>query len=64
MEKANANRVGDILYIEAPKKKFVPGYVYYLLDYFKCNFVCFGTSSKMYKKENLKGKDDWKDVQM
>lgn len=62
MEKTNANKIGDTLYIEAPRKKFVPAYVYYLLEHFKCNGVCFGSSKKIYKKENLKGKNDWKDV--
>ena len=62
MEKTNADKVGDILYITAPRSKFIPAYVYYLLEHFKCNGVCFGLSKKIYKKENLKGKNDWKDV--
>lgn len=62
MEKTNASRVGDILYIEAPKKKFIPSYVYYLLEYYECNKVCFGASSHMFKKEHLKGMNDWKEV--
>lgn len=62
MEKTNADKVGDTLYIKAPRSKFIPAYVYYLLEHFKCNVVCFGLSKKIYKKENLKGKNDWKDV--
>lgn len=62
MEKTNADKVGDILYIRAPRSKFIPAYIYYLLEHFKCNGVCFGLSKKIYKKENLKGKNDWKDV--
>lgn len=62
MEKTNADKVGDILYIKAPRSKFIPAYAYYLLEHFKCNGVCFGLSKKIYKKENLKGKNDWKDV--
>ena len=62
MEKTNADKVGDILYIKAPRSKFIPAYVYYLLEHFKCNGVCFGLSKKIYKKENLKDKNDWKDV--
>ena len=62
MEKTNASKVGDTLYIEEPRSKFIPAYVYYLLEHFKCNGVCFGLSKKIYKKENLKDKNDWKDV--
>jgi len=62
MEKTNASKVGDTLYIAAPRSKFIPAYVFYLLEHFKCNGVCFGLSKKIYKKENLKGKNDWKDV--
>lgn len=65
MEKENKVEcllLGDHLYIEAPKSKFVPGYVYYLLESKKCNKVTFGTSKKIYKKEDLKGKKDWKEV--
>lgn len=62
MEKTNASKIGDTLYIAAPKSKFIPSYVYYLLEHFKCNGVCFGTSKKIYKKESLKSKDDWKEV--
>jgi hypothetical protein len=62
MEKTNTSKIGDTLYIEAPRSKFVPAYVFYLLEYFKCSEVCFGYSKKIYKKENLKGKSTWKDV--
>ena len=62
MEKTNADKVGDTLYIKAPRSKFIPAYVYYLLEHLECNGVCFGLSKKIYKKENLKGKNDWKDV--
>ena len=58
----NAAIIGDILYIEAPKNKFIPAYVYYLLESKQCNKIVFKNSSKMYKKEDLKGKEDWKDV--
>lgn len=54
--------IGDILYIEAPKNKFIPAYVYYLLESKDCNKIVFKNSSKMYKKEDLKGKEDWNDV--
>jgi hypothetical protein len=58
----NAAIIGDILYIEVPKNKFIPAYVYYLLESKQCNKIVFKNSSKMYKKEDLKGKEDWKDV--
>ena len=62
MKKTNASKVGDTLYIKEPRSKFIRAYVYYLLEHFKCNGVCFGLSKKIYKKENLKDKNDWKDV--
>lgn len=61
METCNATILGDILYIDAPKKKFLPSYVYYLLQSKKCTKVCFG-ARKVYYIENLKGKENWKDV--
>lgn len=54
--------IGDILYVEAPKNKFIPAYVYYLLESKQCNKIVFKNSSKMYNKNDLKGKEDWKDV--
>lgn len=62
MEKTSAIKEGNTLYISAPRNKFIPSYVYYILEYFECNCVVFGTSSKRYKKENLKGCDDWDEV--
>lgn len=58
----NAAIIGDILYIEVPKNKFIPAYVYYLLESKQCTKIVFKNSSRMYKKEDLKGKEDWKDV--
>lgn len=50
------------LHIENPRSKFIPKYVYYLLEQYDCATVSFNRSSKEYKKEQLKGKEDWKDV--
>ena len=57
-----ATRVGDILYIEAPKKLFLPAYVYYLLQSKGCTKACFNASKTTYKLEHLKGEEDWKNV--
>ena len=57
-----ATRVGDILYIDAPKKLFLPTYVYYLLQSKGCTKVCFNASKTIYKLEHLKGEEDWKNV--
>lgn len=57
-----AEKVDDILYIHSPKKAFLPSYVYYVLEYYKCNKVCFNNSRTLYKKESLKDKEDWKGI--
>lgn len=62
MEKANAFKIAGTLYIDAPKKKFLPSYVYYLLMAKDCDGVCFKASKHIYKREHLKGLDDWKEV--
>lgn len=62
MEKANASKIGTILYIDAPKSKFVPAYVYYMLEAYECDGVCFGNSKHIYKQKYLKSADTWKEV--
>lgn len=57
-----AEKIDDILYIYSPKKLFLPSYVYYMLEYYKCNKVCFNNSRTLYKKESLKDKEDWKEI--
>ena len=61
-DKVLATKMGDILYLDEGKTKFIPSYLYYLLEYHGCNKVGFKTSSKLFSKEQLKGKDNWKDV--
>lgn len=61
-EKINAIKIDNILYLEVNKKKVLPAYAYYLLEYHGCTRLCFEGSRKLYKKEDLKGKEDWKDV--
>lgn len=58
----SATIVGDILYIDAPKKLFLPSYVYYLLQSKGCTRVCFNASKTIYKLEHLQGEEDWKNV--
>ena len=62
METTNATKVGEVLYIQAPKKKFLPAYVYYLLEYHECKGVCFGNSKHIYKQKDLKTAKDWDEV--
>lgn len=62
MEKTEAKKEGDTLYISAPRSKFIPSYVYYMLEHFQCEYVCFGLSNKRYPKHTLKGCDTWKEV--
>lgn len=50
------------MHVNAPKSKFVPAYVYYLLEAHSCKTVSFNTSLATYKIEDLKGKENWKDV--
>lgn len=61
-QKVPATLIGDILYIEAEKSKFLPAYVYYLLEYWDRKKVCFKNSSSIYHKDDLKSKQDWKEV--
>lgn len=61
-KKVKVNKIGDTLYIEAPRNKFIPSYVYYMLENFNCTKVTFKASIKIYLKESLKNKDDWKQV--
>ena len=61
-QKVPATLIGDILYIEAERSKFLPAYVYYILEYHKCNKVCFANSRTIYEKESLKDKEDWKEI--
>lgn len=65
----NAYQKGDILYINTPRKEWVPGYVYYLIE--KLNQrdttlikrVCFTVDGVyMYDIDRLKGKKVWLDV--
>lgn len=60
--KVKAEKVGEVLYIDEPRKSFVPSYVYYLLEAHECTKVCFKGSSKMYNKEDLKSKNEWKGI--
>lgn len=53
----------NIMYINKPRTAFVPSYVYYLLEFHDCQIVAFGTSLKEYLKEDLKGKENWDEVQ-
>ena len=55
-------KIDDTLYIDSPRKAFLPSYVYYLLEYHKCDKVCFANSRTIYEKESLKGKEDWKEI--
>lgn len=63
-KEVQARRVDNVLYVDAPRSRFVPSFVYYLLEQHNCDRVCFGTSIKHYKKENLKGKESWKEVEL
>lgn len=57
-----AEKIDDTLYIDSPRKKFLPAYVYYILEYHKCDKVCFANSRTIYEKESLKDKEDWKEI--
>jgi hypothetical protein len=61
-EKVSATRIDNILYLRTQKKKVIPAYAYYMLEAYECEGLCFEGSSRIYKKESLKGKQDWKDV--
>ena len=61
-EKINATRIDNILYLKTQKKKLLPAYAYYMLEAYDCTGLCFEGSSRIYKKDSLKGKHNWKDV--
>lgn len=58
----SASVVGDILYIELPKSKITPAYAAEIIERRKCKSICFNNSKRVYRLDNLKGKEDWKDV--
>jgi hypothetical protein len=61
-EKISATKIDNILYLRTQKKKVLPAYAYYMLEADDCKGLCFEGSIRIYKKESLKGKQDWKDV--
>lgn len=52
------NNILDIRDLD--KSKLIPSYAYYILEYHECDYLKLGKS--YYKKEDLKGKENWKDV--
>ena len=59
---SEACAVGAILYIKIAKTKVTPQQIVDLLERKHCTGVCFNSSKRIYKIENIKGKEDWKDV--
>lgn len=54
--------VGDILYIKITKTKVTPQQMIEILNRKHCTKVCFNNSKKIYKLEDIKGKESWTDV--
>lgn len=54
--------VGDILYIKLSKTRITPAEAAKILERNNCKSICFNTSKKIYHLDNLKGKENWKDV--
>ena len=61
-ETVNASIIDGVLYVNAARSKFLPSYVYYMLEHYNCDYICFNASTKMYPKENLKGKESWNGI--
>lgn len=51
-----------IMYIKEARTKFVPAFIYYMLEHYNCDRVSFNTSLKEYPMAILKDKQTWKDV--
>jgi len=61
-ETAFVSVVGETLYINEAKSKFLPKYVYYLCQSFNCTGACFRNSSHIYKLKDLKEMEEWNNV--
>lgn len=61
-ETAFVSVVGETLYIDESRSKFLPKYVYYLCQVFKCTGACFRNSSHIYKLKDLKEMEEWNNV--
>ena len=52
----------SLLIMECSKDLVIPSYAYYILDYQECNKLKFKDEKTIYNKQQLKGKEKWKDV--
>lgn len=52
----------SLVILDTTKDKVLPSYVYYILEYQECSKFKFKNEKQIYNKENLKGKERWKDV--
>lgn len=52
----------NILYITAPKSAFTPNEVYNILKEHNCTLVSFKNSLKIYRINDLEGKEAWQYV--
>ena len=56
------NKNQSLLIMECSKDLVIPSYAYYILDYQECNKLKFKDEKTIYDKQQLKGKEKWKDV--
>lgn len=62
MEKVKAKKENTLLCVDASKDKFIPAYVYYLLEAYNCTEIRFNDSVHTYKQKDLKNARDWSEV--
>lgn len=62
MKRAVETRIGDILYIDQPKKEYTPLDAIELMKRARCVGICFGVSKHIYKLKYLENAKTWKDV--
>jgi hypothetical protein len=62
MVNISIDRNQSLIIMDCDKSQLLPSYAYYILDYQQCTKLKFKKEPKIYEKENLKGKEKWKDV--
>lgn len=56
------DRNQSLVIMDCHSSQLLPAYAYYILDYQQCNKLKFKNDKTIYNKEDLKGKERWKDV--
>lgn len=52
--------ITTVTFHKEDQEKFLPSFLYYMMEAREWDYVEFG--DKLYKREQLKGKENWKEV--